>query len=314
MWVRSVRGIPLPGSPAYERNLEEEVEHYSGLLQDSSTRLEPAPPVWNAALDKASARIEERTGADLLAHVIHRLTQQESPRLLSLGCGAAGIETMISRQAPAAEIHCVDVNGTLLRETQERARAEGRRMVFTQADLNVGHLDSGVFDVVFCHASLHHFIALEHVVGEIMRCLGPAGQLIVIDVITRNGYKMFPETRRIARSIFAALPAVYRLNHSAYGARLTDDTLYDPPAAMTGMECHRSEDILPLLRANFTGHAFVPYFSLCRRFFDSMYGPNYDLSRSLDNAIVDWIWELDCHYLDEGILQPETFFGIFGHK
>jgi hypothetical protein len=42
-----------------------------------------------------------------------------------------------------------------------------------------------------------------------------------------------------------------------------------------------------------------------------MYGPNYDLSRPLDRAIVDWLWALDCESLDRGELAPETFFGIY---
>ena len=276
--------------------------------------LEPAPPVWNAVLDKAAARIEERTGADLLTHVVTQLKRSESPRMLSLGCGAAGIETMIARLAPEAEIHCVDVNATLLQRTEEQAGIEGLKMFFKPMDLNSARLDSGPFDVVFCHASLHHLIELEHVVGEIKRCLHATGRLIAIDVITRNGYQMFPQTRKIARSLFETLPPAYRMNHTAYARKLVDDRLYDPTSTMLGMECHRSEDILPLLREHFTEQAFVPYFSLCRRFFDSMYGPNYDLNRPLDLAILDWIWQLDCDYLDTGVLRPETFFGIFSPK
>jgi hypothetical protein len=78
------------------------------------------------------------------------------------------------------------------------------------------------------------------------------------------------------------------------------------------MECVRSEDIVPLLAASFTVRHFVPLLSLGRRFFDLMYGPNYDLERPLDRAVFDWIWELDCESIDEGRLRPETFFGVYG--
>lgn len=39
--------------------------------------------------------------------------------------------------------------------------------------------------------------------------------------------------------------------------------------------------------------------------------PNYNLERGLDRAILDWIWELDCDYLDTGGLKPETLLGIY---
>jgi hypothetical protein len=77
------------------------------------------------------------------------------------------------------------------------------------------------------------------------------------------------------------------------------------------MECIRSEDILPVLRGRFSERAFVPYLSFCRRFFNSMYGPNYDLSRPLDRAILDWIWRLDHDAIARGALPPESFFGIY---
>jgi SAM-dependent methyltransferase len=313
MWLRSLRPAPVAGSRAYSRQLEEELEHYSALHEGSDTFVEPAPEIWNAALDRAAERVKDRTGADLLGHIAYRLNQRGDPppRLLSLGCGAAGVEMAIARQSPDAEIHCVDVNPVLLRMAEERARVEGLRMSFLHADLNTARLPLGTFSVVLCHAALHHLIALEHVFGEIRRCLGESGQLIVIDIVSRNGYRMFPKTKAVASSIFATLPPRYRVNHTAYAVKMTDKSLYSPPAAMTGMECQRSEEILPLLRANFVEREFVPYFSLCRRFFDSMYGPNYDLSRPLDQAILTWIWELDCQYLDSGGLEPETFFGIF---
>lgn len=79
-----------------------------------------------------------------------------------------------------------------------------------------------------------------------------------------------------------------------------------------GMECIRSEDILPVLSGTFAAKMFVPHLSISRRFFHTMYGPNYDLGRAPDLAILNWIWELDRHYLATGELRPETFFGVYG--
>jgi hypothetical protein len=80
----------------------------------------------------------------------------------------------------------------------------------------------------------------------------------------------------------------------------------------SSMECIRSQEILPILEAAFTLVHYVPYFALSRRFFDTMYGPNYRLDAPLDLAFLNWIWELDCYSLETKTLRPETFFAVYG--
>jgi ubiquinone/menaquinone biosynthesis C-methylase UbiE len=233
--------------------------------------------------------------------------------MLSLGCGAGGVEMVIAQNAPHAEYVCLDINGDLFERACEQAREQGLRFEFRTTDLNRGSY-GGPFDLVMCHASLHHLVELEHVMGGIERCLAPDGQLLVIDVNTPNGFRMADPTRKAASVVFAALPERFRWNHTAYRSKWLDEKLYQPAAMMEGMECQRSADVLPLLRKHFAELSFVPYFGLCRRFFDTMYGPNYDLSRPLDRAIVEWIWELDCESVDCGALPPESFLGVYGIK
>jgi hypothetical protein len=77
------------------------------------------------------------------------------------------------------------------------------------------------------------------------------------------------------------------------------------------MECIRAQEIIPVLAGTLNVLHFVPYFTVCRRLVDTMYGPNYDLNQNLDLALLNWIWELDRHYLASNRLRPETFFGIY---
>jgi hypothetical protein len=67
-------------------------------------------------------------------------------------------------------------------------------------------------------------------------------------------------------------------------------------------------------RKHAEGSALGAVFHHLKAFFDWMYGPNYDLSKSLDLALVNWIWELDGYYLNlsgSNRLMPETFFAIY---
>ncbi len=304
-----------PGTAEYSRHAEAEIAHYTRIFAESAsthpTLVQPVPPSWTEAERRASDLVRRSTGDDLNGHVTSRLRARSAVRMLSLGSGPGGIELGFAAQAPSAEIVCLDFNPALLEMGRERATSKGLNVRFEQADLNGLSLEENSFDFVFCHASLHHVIELERVSNEIRRCLRLGGELITVDVVTANGYRMWPETRQVVRDLWRTLPARFRVNHTAYGEVRLDDEIWESDTSQSGMECIRSQEILDVLKQGFRVKEFVPYFSICRRFIDTMYGPNYDLTKSLDRGLLEWIWELDVHYITTGELRPETFFGIY---
>jgi SAM-dependent methyltransferase len=304
------------GTAAYDEHIEQERAHYRELYEgpqaDRERLMEPSTQVWDDIHARAAGRIRAKSGEEMDGHIVSRLRGISNPRLLSLGCGPGGVELAIAREARHARLLGLDVNEQLLELGRASAAAEGLSVEFAAADLNQADLPHAEFDIVFCHASLHHILELERLFAGIKKALKPGGELIVMDVMTRNGYLMWPETKQLARAIFATLPERLRVNHTAYPQKYADSEIWERDTRKAGMECVRSEDIVPLLRNHFEERVFVPLLSLCRRFFDSMYGPNYNLDRPLDSAIVEWIWQLDCDSLDTGRLRPETFFGIYG--
>jgi SAM-dependent methyltransferase len=306
------------GSETYARHLEEEIRHYTDVFTTVSaadpaagTGYQPVPDVWRTLEKRAEKLIRDLTGNNVVAHVISRLDRTRPVDLLSLGAGACGIEISFARRIHSARITCVDVNSTLLEQARAKASAEGREMRFETADLNTIELPAAAYDVVFCHAALHHVIQLEHLFEQIRRTLRPGGELIVVDVITPNGYRMRPATRAIVNTLWPAIPPRFRINHTAYSEPRLDLDVWEADTSAMSMECIRSQDILPLLQVNFETRHFVPYYSISRRFFDTMYGPNYELTNRLDRTIFEFIWELDQHYIGTGELEPETFFGMY---
>ncbi|HET8549470.1 MAG TPA: class I SAM-dependent methyltransferase [Bryobacteraceae bacterium] len=307
------------GSESYTRHLEEEIRHYTEVFTAipeadpaAGTGYQPVPEVWRTLEKRAERVIRDRTGNNLIGHVIARLDRIPRVDLISLGAGACGIELSFARRVRSAAITCVDINATLLEQARAKAQAEDLEMHFETADLNTLELPASAHDIVFCHAALHHVIELEHLFEQIRRTLRPDGELIVVDVITPNGYRMRPATRTVVNTLWSAIPPRFRINHTAYPEPRLDLQVCEPDTSTTSMECIRSEDILPLLNATFTSRHFVPFYSISRRFFDTMYGPNYELTNHLDRAIFEFIWELDQHYIATGELEPETFFGIYG--
>ncbi|MBI4876976.1 MAG: methyltransferase domain-containing protein [Acidobacteria bacterium] len=312
-------GPPRPGSAAYARRQREEIEHYgahflSDTPESAASRvslLQPVPPVWEEVMARSAEYLRARTGDDIPGHLTRLLRRAPGQRLLSLGSGPGGVELVLAREAPEAEYVCLDLNPDLLTLGARSAEAEGLPVRFAECDLNTIDLAGNDFDLVLCHASLHHVVELERLMDQIRRTLRADGKLVVVDVVTRDGGRMAPSTAKVADAIFRTLPARYRLNHTAYSDKRLDTALWQADTRATGMECIRSGDVLPLLRKQFREELFAGYLSLARRFFESMYGPNFDLTRQPDRAIFDWVWELDCHYLATGELPPESFFGIY---
>jgi 2-polyprenyl-3-methyl-5-hydroxy-6-metoxy-1,4-benzoquinol methylase len=308
-----------PNDPAYSRLVQQEVQHYSEIFLGGADRqsaqeilMQPVPPSWVEVEKRAADLVRKATGFDLNGHVLERLRSDRRVRMLSLGSGPGGLELAFAREASGAEITCIDLNADLIRLGQIRAEAEQLNVRFEVGDLNLIDLLTNEYDLVFCHASLHHVLELERLLEQIKNSLRDRGSLITVDVCTRNGYLMWPETREIVGSLFRTLPARFRMNHTAYGSARVDEEIWEADTSAVSMECIRAQDIIPTLSETFVVQNFVPYFSLCRRFLDTMYGPNYDLTQSLDTAMVNWIWELDRYYLDSNRLKPETFFGIYG--
>jgi 2-polyprenyl-3-methyl-5-hydroxy-6-metoxy-1,4-benzoquinol methylase len=307
-----------PNDPAYSTLVQQELQHYSEIFLGDTVRqsaqetlLQPVPPSWVEVEKRAADLVRNATGFDLSGHVLNRLRADGRVRMLSLGSGPGGLELAFARVASGAEITCIDLNPDLIHLGQIRAEAEHLNVRFEVGDLNVIDLLTNEYDLVFCHASLHHVLELERLAGQIKNSLRDGGKLITVDVCTRNGYLMWPETREIVGSLFRTLPVRFRMNHTAYGSARVDEEIWEVDTSGVSMECIRAQDIIPTLSETFVVQDFVPYFSICRRFLDTMYGPNYDLTQSLDMAIVNWIWELDRYYIDSNRLKPETFMGIY---
>jgi ubiquinone/menaquinone biosynthesis C-methylase UbiE len=304
-----------PGSDEYAEHVAQEIAEFSRLYEGQEAKellVEPCPEVWTKLEGRMYALQAERTGRTRTDHITSLLNVPgERRRLLSLGSGPGGVELEIAGLCPEASIHGIDLNPQLLKLGEERARSEQLSVTFEEGDLNTVVLPRNTYDVVFCHASLHHLIELEHVARQIQQTLKAGGRLIVEDVIMRNGSLMWPETKEIVTRIWQTLPGKYRVNHTAYDKKRIDDQFWELDTSTAGMECIRSQDVKPVLEAHFKPIHSITYMSLCMRFFHLMYGPNYDLAQPFDAAFFEYIWQLDALLVAAGKLRGEVLFGVY---
>jgi SAM-dependent methyltransferase len=301
-------------SVEYREHFAEEKGTYSKVYVGQEAEgllLEPAPQAWVLLEARIASLLANRTGRTREEHIAAILNAGSGRRLLSLGCGPGGVETSLARLCPEAAIHRIDLNTDLLKLGENRARDEHLSITFEEGDLNTVAFPADLYDVVFCHASLHQVLELEHLADQIKRTLKPEGRLIVEDVIMRNGCLMWPETKDVVASIWRTLPDSYRINHTGFSGKEVDAEPWEGDTNLGRMGCIRSEDVLPVLERCFKPVASVNYLSLCMRFFHHMYGPNFDLSRPFDAAFFEYIWQLDALMVASSRLRGELHFGVY---
>lgn len=299
----------------YHARMETEIEHYKEIFKDGL--FQKVPPVWNQVEAEFSNKIKLATGVLGLPQYIARETKgKQRIKVLSLGSGSCGVELallspLLKKQGTEMTLVSIDINQQIL--DQAKAEADKRHIKFKGIvqDINKLNLEEGKYDVIMAFAALHHFENLDLVTKEINRGLKKDGIFVTVDIPTRNGYLMWDETKQIVEHIWDILPTKFKFDHTAHAEITYMEKFPDINYAKNSFECANSEAILPALNRNLTEVVYVPAMSMARRFFDTKFGPNFDLRQKLDKAIFDFIMQLDEYYLASGILRPETFFGCY---
>ncbi len=296
--------------PTYASKVEKESAFYSTLHSQTEDLTEPANDALTYVLDKMQDKVRKQIGLTVWEFVAKAVNERPGCRLLSLGSGPGGTEINLARNFTVPyRFHCMDINAELLAKGEARCRELGLPFQFTAQDINKLSLLPHSYDIVFSHAALHHFIALEHIFAQVKQALKPDGLFILYEAIPRNGMLMWPETNEVVQEIWRTLPDRLKYDHSFAKPRFSPERP-DRDLSVDGFECIRSQDIYPLLKKMFHAEIEIPGFTLMRRFVDSDFGPNYDMSNPEDAALVERLWELDERYLVSGKLKPDGIFMV----
>lgn len=116
---------------------------------------------------------------------------------------------------------------------------------FHVADVNTAQWEPNYVDAVFAHGALHHVTNLDHCLGQLRRALKASGFLFVSDYVGPQRFQWTDVQLRLARELFALVPAEFRRN-------LSIDRC-DPVAlvAMDPSEAVRSHHIVDHINAHF---------------------------------------------------------------
>lgn len=299
----------------YQTRVANEVKHYKQIFKHGL--FQEVPPVWGEVERKFSETIRRVTGVGGLPEYIARhVAGRKKIKLLSLGSGACGVELamvapLLAKQGTAMELISVDINEEVLKQAGEEAAKRKINFRAITQDINRLSLEKNQYDVIMVFAALHHFENLERVTKQISLALKPRGIFVTVDIASRNGYKLWDEAKRLIGLIWRLLPAKYKWDHTFTKVPVYMREFPDVDYSIGSFECANSEAILPALRRNLREVVFVPAHGITRRFFDTKFGPNYNLKRPFDRALFELITEVDEMLVEGGMLKPETFFGVY---
>lgn len=302
----------------YKRRLRNEIEHYKKIF--ASRMSQETPPVWNKVEEHFANQIENVCGVrNLYQYVARHVKTRKRIVVLGLGSGSCGneldgIAPLLKNQGCQMELVCIDINNKILNQAYKQAQKRNIKFRAIVMDVNKIILKPNCYDIIVAYASLHHFLDLGHIASEVNKGLKKNGIFVTVDIPTRNGYKMWNETHKVVCDLWKILPHRFKIAHTGFNEPTYIEHYKNIDYSKNSFECINSESILPSLRKNMKEICFVPALSIARRFFDTKFGPNYNLKFPLDQSIFNFIINLDSYYITSNYLRPETFFASYAKK
>lgn len=301
--------------PSYSDRVANEIKHYKQIFKEGLFQV--VPPIWNEVERVFSDKIEAQTGVRGLPEYIARFANgRKKLKVLSLGSGACGVELVslaprLKEQGCKIELVSIDLNPAILEQAAIEAKHRNVNFTGIAQDINKLKLSPNSYDVVMAFAALHHFENIDHVSQEINKSLKPNGIFVTVDIPSRNGYLLWDNTKKIIDSLWKILPARYKWDHTVSKIPLYMNSFPNIDYSINSFECSNSEAIIPSLRKHMKEVVFVPAHGMTRRFFDTKFGPNYNLNRSWDRDFFNFVSLVDEMLVDNHTIEPETFFGVY---
>jgi ubiquinone/menaquinone biosynthesis C-methylase UbiE len=133
--------------------------------------------------------------------------------VLEIGCGSGAMAAEVLRRHPDVHLTATDYDDSMVTVARRRLAPFGARAEVRQADATALPCPDGAFDAVLTFIMLHHVVAWEQAVAELVRVLRPGGRLIGYDLLgdRRGRRQQHGHDHRLMRSaelrqVLGALP------------------------------------------------------------------------------------------------------------
>lgn len=148
--------------------------------------------------DKWAVSFDERSRAYVRERAERMLPRRRYGRVLEVGSGTGFFLLNLWQCGWVEEAHATDISTGMLRACAEHARRIGCDLRVREADAERLPYGDGEFDLVVCHAVLHHLPDPAEGLREMARVLRPGGSVLVAGEPTRGGDRIAGVAKRLA--------------------------------------------------------------------------------------------------------------------
>ncbi len=233
-------------------------------------------------------------------------------KLLSIGSGVSSHEIKLAKHSQLSKVVCTDLVQSLLDKASDNAKDQGLDNIqFICGDINETIPTDEQFDIVFFHASLHHFYDIDTFIkNTVIPRLKPNGHIVINEYVGVNRLQ-FPKYQiKAVNQALSLIPISLRTRYKSkkiktkfFGSGLIRMILADPS------ECVDAEKILPVLHKYCEVIEEKPYGGniLMNVFKDIAHNFIEDSPEAIQT--VQKLFDYEDEYLKEN--QSDFLFGIY---
>lgn len=190
------------------------------------------------------------------------LTSKKDLTMLSIGAGMCSHELEFAKSPKFKEITCLDIANNLLIKAAEKAKQRGlSNLSFRCEDIRQSKFAIDAFDIVFFHASLHHFNNIEELIKtKVIPWIKPNGIVIINEYVGPDRLQFSKQQIKVINQGLNLLPIHLKkrfktrlVKRKFSGSGYIRMVIADPS------ECIQSSQILPVLRNYLTVIEEKPY-------------------------------------------------------
>lgn len=179
---------------------------------------------------------------------------KEKIKILALGTGICSHEIRLAELNPNCEIACYDFSDDLLKKAKEIADEKQLTNISFHAENIMKYgFEEQQYDVVFFHASLHHFDNIPEFLQQVViQNLRPKGLLIINEFVGSSRLQYSKIQIKYINKAISIIPKEYRkifktniYKNNYYGSGVLRMIIADPS------ECVDSQSIIPAIHEKF---------------------------------------------------------------
>jgi len=197
------------------------------------------------------------------------LKEQKGLKMLSLGSGNCFHELEFATRKNFSEIVCMDISDELIKNAKATAKEKNlTNITFKVQDVYNYDFPENYFDIVFFHASLHHFKNIEEFLKtKVKPTLKNNGLLIINEYVGANRLQYPKHQIKAINECLQLIPKKFRkrfklnlFKNKYFGSGIIRMIIADPS------ECVESKKIMPNIQrlftpvyeSNFGGNILIP--------------------------------------------------------